>query len=109
MICKTFILTKSDISSHIHIMYIQSAKESIEYKVVTSKRRTTESADINRQKRRTKCQRFAKLKEVFCQRTCRHKNTTFNFAQPHPKPTHHPTSGRLTIWRQLLTETGLKN
>jgi hypothetical protein len=34
MICKTFILTKSDISSHIHIMYIQSAKESIEYKVV---------------------------------------------------------------------------
>jgi hypothetical protein len=34
MICKTFILTKSDISSHIHIMYIQLAKESIEYKVV---------------------------------------------------------------------------
>jgi len=28
-------------------------------------------------------QPFAKLKEVFCQRTCRHKNTTFNFAQPH--------------------------
>jgi hypothetical protein len=23
-----------------------------------------------------KCQRFTKLKEVFCQRTCRHKNTT---------------------------------
>jgi hypothetical protein len=37
-----------------------------------------------------KCQRFAKLKEVFCQRSCRHKNTTFNFAQPHPKPSHHP-------------------
>ena len=50
-----------------------------------------------------KCQRFAKLKEVFCQRTCRHKNTTFNFAQPHPKPTHHPTSGLLKIWRQRLT------
>jgi hypothetical protein len=44
-----------------------------------------------------KSQRFAKLKEVFCQRTCRPKNTTFNFAQPHRKPTHHPTSGRLTI------------
>jgi len=35
---------------------------------------------------RQKCQRFAKLKEVFCQRTCRPKNTTFNFAQPHPSP-----------------------
>ncbi len=38
-----------------------------------------------------KCQRFAKLKEVFCQRTCRHKNTTFNFArhtQAHPPPKH---------------------
>ena len=34
-----------------------------------------------------KCQRFAKLKEVFCQRTCQHKNTTFNFAQ-----THHDTT-----------------
>ena len=29
-------------------------------------------------------------KEVFCQRTCRPENTTFNFGQPHPKPTHHP-------------------
>ncbi|MBK6611763.1 MAG: hypothetical protein IPG29_13050 [Sphingobacteriales bacterium] len=52
---------------------------------------------MNRQKKRLDSQPFAKLKEVFCQRTCRHKNTTFNFAQPHPKPTHHPTSGRLTL------------
>jgi hypothetical protein len=28
---------------------------------------------------------FAKLKEVFIQPTTRHKNTTFNFARPHPK------------------------
>ena len=34
----------------------------------------------------------AKLKEVFPQPTSRHKNTTFNFAQPHQKPTHHPTT-----------------
>ena len=33
-----------------------------------------------------KCQRFVKLKEVFCQRTCRHKNTTFNFTPTHPSP-----------------------
>jgi hypothetical protein len=31
----------------------------------------------------TNCQPFAKLKEVFCQRISRPKNTTFNFAQPH--------------------------
>ena len=37
------------------------------------------------------------------------QNTTFYFAQPHQKPTHHPTHGRLTIWRKLLTETELKN
>ena len=36
-----------------------------------------------------KCQRFAILKEMFCQRTCRHKNTTFNFAQLEPKHIHH--------------------
>jgi hypothetical protein len=47
--------------------------------------------DTTDNKRTKKCQRLAKLKEVFCQRTCRHKNTTLNFAQPHPKPTHHPT------------------
>jgi hypothetical protein len=41
MIYKKHILTKSDISSHIHIMYIQSAKESIEYKVVTGNAKKT--------------------------------------------------------------------
>jgi len=49
---------------------------------------TRQQTDRNEER---KCQRFAKLKEVFCQRTSRHKNTTFNFTQPHPKPTHHPT------------------
>jgi hypothetical protein len=58
---------------------------------VTSNPKKTDSATMNRQKRHRDSQPFAKLKEVFCQRTCRHKNTTFNFAQPHPKPTHHPT------------------
>jgi len=43
----------------------------------------TDSATMNRQKKHLESQPFAKLKEVFCQRTCRHKNTTFNFAQPH--------------------------
>jgi hypothetical protein len=50
---------------------------------------------------------FAKLKEVFPQPTSRHKNTTFNFARPHPKPTHHPTSGRLTIDNLEVTMTQL--
>ena len=46
--------------------------------------------NINRlTKKMKKYQPFAKLKEVLPA----HKpmqNTTFNFAQPHPKPTHHP-------------------
>jgi len=29
------------------------------------------------------------LKEVFCHRTCRHKNTTFNFTQPHNNTIHY--------------------
>jgi uncharacterized protein YueI len=41
MICKKHILTKNDIYSHIHLMYIQLAKESIEYKVVSGKRKKT--------------------------------------------------------------------
>jgi hypothetical protein len=47
-----------------------------------------------------KNQRFAKLKELFCQHTSRHKNTTFNFGQPHPKPTHRQY-GQLKIKSQL--------
>jgi len=43
----------------------------------------TDRTSKYRQKNNKNCQRFAKLKEVFCLRTCRHKNTTFNFAQPH--------------------------
>jgi len=35
MIYKKHILTKSDFSSYIHVRYIQLAKESIEYKVVS--------------------------------------------------------------------------
>jgi hypothetical protein len=34
-------------------------------------------------------QPFAKLKEVFCQRTSRYKNTTINFAQPHNNTIHY--------------------
>jgi hypothetical protein len=34
-------LTKNDIYSHIHLMYIQLAKESIEYKVVSGHCMTT--------------------------------------------------------------------
>ena len=56
--------------------------------VSTHPKRRHDRQQTNR-KRKYKCQRFAKLKEVFCQRTCQHKNTTFNFAQPHPKSTHH--------------------
>ena len=41
-----------------------------------------------------KSQPFAKLKEVFYHHTSRPKNTTFTFAQPHPKPTHHPNTDR---------------
>ena len=36
---------------------------------------------------------------MFCQRTCRPKNTTFNFTQPHPKPTHHPDKFVENIYR----------
>ncbi len=49
-------------------------------------------------------QPFAKLKEVFCLRTCRHKNTTFNFAQPHPKPTHHPMTYFVVFNDKQITE-----
>jgi hypothetical protein len=39
----------------------------------------------------TKCQRFAKFKELKCHPQADPNCSTFNFAQPHPKPTHHPT------------------
>jgi hypothetical protein len=70
------------------IFYLFS-KCSYIYKLQASVGRPTtrQQTDINGGR---KCQRFAKLKEVFYQRTCRPKNTTFNFAQPHPKPTHRP-------------------
>ena len=41
MIYKKHILTKSNFSSHIHLMYIQLAKESIEYRVVSGHCKTT--------------------------------------------------------------------
>ena len=37
MIYKKHILTKSDLTSHIHLSYIKLAKESIEYKIVKGK------------------------------------------------------------------------
>jgi hypothetical protein len=47
---------------------------------------------INRQKKRTKMPTLSKIKEVFCQHTCRYKNTSFNFAQPLPSPPTTPKS-----------------
>ena len=41
MIYKKHILTKSDISSQIHLMYIQLAKESIGYRVVVGNDKKT--------------------------------------------------------------------
>ena len=46
-------------------------------------------------KKRQKSQRFAKLKELQCPAQTDTNCSTFNFAQPHPKPTHHPTSGQV--------------
>ncbi len=85
-------------------MVVAFFRPTILIQTVTSNPKKTDSATMNRQKRHHDSQPFAKLKEVFCLRTCRHKNTTtcpdfsgFNFAQPHPKPTHHPTSGQRTM------------
>jgi hypothetical protein len=48
---------------------------------------------INRQiKHKTERQRFAKLKEVQANTQSQHLCTTFNFARPCQKPTHHPTN-----------------
>ena len=38
-----------------------------------------------------------KIKRAASRHTSQRFCSTFNFAQPHPKPTHHPTSGRLTV------------
>ncbi len=63
-----------------------------------------DSTNIDRlTKKRQKSKRFAKLKEVFCLLTSRHKNTTFNFTQPHPKPTHHSTSGQVKRKRYFIS------
>jgi hypothetical protein len=48
MIYKKHILTKSDLTSHIHLMYIQLAKESIEYKVVIGHCRTTDRQTLDK-------------------------------------------------------------
>ena len=60
-------------------------------------------------KKKDKMPTLCKIKRAASRNTSQSFCSTFNFAQQHPKPTHHPTSGRLTIWRQLLTETELKN
>jgi hypothetical protein len=56
---------------------------------VTSKPKKTDSATMKRRKKHLDSQPFAKLKEVFCQRTCRYKNTTFNFTKPHNNTIHY--------------------
>jgi len=38
-----------------------------------------------------------KIKRAASRHTSQRFCSTFNFAQPHPKPTHHPTSKRLTL------------
>jgi len=45
-------------------------------------------AKMNRQKRHVDSQHFAKLNPDLA---------GFNFAQSHPKPTHHPPNGRVTL------------
>jgi hypothetical protein len=47
---------------------------------------------------------FAKLKEVFCHHTYRHKNTTFNFAPTLPSPTTIPTLTEILL-KTLASET----
>ena len=51
MIYKKHILTKSNFSSHIHLMYIQLAKESIEYKIVSTHFMTTAERVKTRRKK----------------------------------------------------------
>ena len=46
MIYKKHKLSESDFSSHIHLMYIQLAKESIEYKIVSTNFRTPPQNEI---------------------------------------------------------------
>ncbi|MBK9642092.1 MAG: site-specific integrase [Saprospiraceae bacterium] len=42
-----------------------------------------------------------KIKRAASRHTSQRFCSTFNFAQPHPKPTHHPTSGQVTFWTAL--------
>ena len=48
-------------------------------------------------KRQTKMPTLRKIKRAASRHTSQRFCSTFNFTQPHPKPTHHPTSGRLTL------------
>jgi len=49
-----------------------------------------------------------KIKRAESQRSNQRFCSTFNFAQPHPKPTQHPTSGQLIIWTGLWAKKNIK-
>jgi hypothetical protein len=49
-----------------------------------------------KEKQTTKMPTLRKIKRAASRPTSQRFCSTFNFTQPHPKPTHHPTSGQLT-------------
>jgi hypothetical protein len=51
----------------------------------------------NEQKMKDKMPTLRKIKRAASRNTGQRFCSTFNFAQLHPKPTHHPTSGQVTI------------
>jgi hypothetical protein len=48
-------------------------------------------------KMKDKMPTLRKIKRAASRHTSQRFCSTFNFAHPHPKPTHHPTSGQVTI------------
>jgi hypothetical protein len=53
---------------------------------------------INRQKTKDKMPTLRKIKRGASLHTRQRFCTTFNFTQPHPKPTHHPTNANFAEW-----------
>jgi len=49
------------------------------------------------EKKKDKMLTLRKIKRAASLHTSQRFCSTFNFTQPHPKPTHHPTSGQRTI------------
>jgi hypothetical protein len=63
------------------------------------KRRTTDKTQHKPTEKQVtdKMPTLRKIKRAASRHTSQRFCSTFNFTQPHPKPTHHPTSGRLTL------------